>query len=307
MNIKILILGCNGFFGKNLKFLLKNEEYIFYYLDRQTVDIQNLSQLNDVFLTFKPDVVINCSGLIGSSESNKELDQLFILNTNITININVLTCCKNNNVKKIIMFSSYRIFLNSVEDNYDEHVLYNLDFTHNCNNTGYLLSKKIMHLQIDLFKQTSNVNIICFILPNIFGSYDLFSTNGRIVPSLINKIKIAKQENTTLIINGNEHKELNIIYINDIINIINICIQKNNINGDIIIFDKNAVVSLRELCNILAQKINYYNEIIFLDDMHCLQNKLYIPNTTKFNSYFEDFKFTDLNNSLQETINFYLS
>ena len=64
------------------------------------------------------------------------------------MNTNVLTCCKNNNVKTIIMFSSYRIFLNSTEDNYDERILYNLDFTNYHNNAGYLLSKKIMHLQI---------------------------------------------------------------------------------------------------------------------------------------------------------------
>ena len=307
MNIKILILGCNGFFGKNLKFLLKNDEYILHYLDRQTVDIQNLSQLNDVFLTFKPDVVINCSGLIGSSVSNKELDQLFILNTNITMNINVLTCCKNNNVKQIIMFSSYRIFSNNIEDSYDERELYSLDFTIKHNNIGYLLSKKIMHLQIDLFKQTTNINITCFILPNIFGPYDTFTTNGRIVPSIINKIKIAKQENTTLIMHGNEDTEINVIYINDIVNIINKCIQQNNMNDNIIIFDKDATVSIRELCNILAKKMNYNNEIVFLDYNHSYQNKLYIPNTDKFDTYFENFKFTDLNNSLQETINFYLS
>lgn len=306
MNIKILILGCNGFFGKNLKLLLRNEEYVFYYLDRQTVDIQNLSQLNDVFLTFKPDVVINCSGVIGSSESNKESDQLFILNTNITININVLTCCKNNNVKNLIVFSTYRIFLNTTHNDYDENALYNLDFTTKHSNSGYLLSKKIMHLQIDLFKQTSNVNIICLILPNIFGSYDTFSTNGRIVPSIINKIKTAKQENTRLIMHGHECTEINIIYINDIVNIINNCIQKNNINGNIIIFDKNAILSLRELCSIIAKKMDYNNEIVFSDDTHCLQNKLCIPNTNKFDTYFEDFEFTDLNNTLQETINFYL-
>lgn len=307
MNIKILILGCNGFFGKNLKLLLTNKEYILYYLDRQTVDIQNLCQLNDVFVTFKPDIVINCSGLIGSSESNKELDQLFILNTNIIININVLTCCKNNNVKTLIMFSTYRIFLNNTQDNYDECALNNLDFTTTKhNNGGYLLSKKIMHLQIDLFKQSSNVNIVCFILPNIFGPYDTFSTNGRIVPAVINKINIARQENKSLIIHSNENLELNIIYINDIVDIIHNCIQQNNINDNIIVFDKDAVISLKELCNILAKKMNYYNDIVFLNN-NSYQDKLCLPNTDKFNTYFKEFKFTDLNKSLQETINFYLS
>jgi len=301
MNIKILILGCNGFFGKNLKLLLKNENYTFCYLDRQSVDVQNLSQLNNIFVNLNPDIVINCCGLIGSSEANKNLDQEFILNINMILNINVLTCCKNNNVKKLILFSTYRIFSEDVQDTYDESEIHNLDFTTK-NNTGYLLSKKIMHLQIDIFKQNSNVNVICLILPNIFGPYDMFSTNGRIVSSIIHKIHIAKQENTVLTINGNENSQVNIIYINDIVCIINKCIQEN-INDNIIIFDKKTVLSLRELCHIVATKMNYNNELVF---SNCFDPaKICIPNTCKFNTYFNDFNFTDLNHSLQETIDFF--
>ena len=42
MNIKILILGSNGFFGKNLKKSFKNNyNYQFIFIERKDVDILN--------------------------------------------------------------------------------------------------------------------------------------------------------------------------------------------------------------------------------------------------------------------------
>ena len=78
MNIKkkILILGSNGFFGKNLKKLLKCSDRDLIYIERKDIDILDKEKLNQVFNNLQPSVVINCCGLIGSSESNKLIDQL---------------------------------------------------------------------------------------------------------------------------------------------------------------------------------------------------------------------------------------
>ena len=310
MNIKILILGSRGFFGKNLKLLLQNTNYTLYFLDRTIADAQNIVQLNSIFTEFTPEVVINCCGIVGSSELNKELDQTAILNTNINLNTNVFTCCKNNNVKKLIVFSSYRIFPNNIEDGYDESKLSCLDFSFshtNANNTGYLLSKKIMHLQIELMKQNTDIKIICLVLPNVFGLYDMFTMNGRIVPSFIHKINTAKEESTNLIINSDGRTMIDLIYMNDIVYIIDKCIKQSNITGDIIVFNENTKLTLEDLVNILAKKMNYIHQIVFTNVLSSKPPKLATPNNHKFNAYFEDFKFTDLNDSLQKTIDYYVN
>ena len=77
--IKILILGSNGFFGKNIKKLLKNINYEFLCIERKKIDILNKEQLDKVFISFDPSIVINCAGMVGSSESNKDNDQYDIL------------------------------------------------------------------------------------------------------------------------------------------------------------------------------------------------------------------------------------
>jgi GDP-L-fucose synthase len=304
MNIKILILGANGFFGKNLKFLLKNDKYECVYLDRKQIDVLNQEQLYKKFLIIQPHVVINCCGIVGSSKSNIILEQYDILNTNLQLNMNIINCCKKNNVKKILLFSSYRIFPTSIHENYNETSLSNdINFGINDNNSGYLLSKKIMHLQLELLKQITNMNIICLILPNIFGSYDNFSIDGRIVSSIIYKIKKAQSNNDDIYINSNENISVNLLYINDIVRIIDKCINDDTISGNIIILNKNNTVTLYELCNIIQNIMQYKNTIHYNNNEPYINNNIMNVDLNKFNRHFQNFEFTDLLTSLKQTIN----
>jgi len=171
--IKILILGSNGFIGKNLKNLLKiSENYKIYCIERNDIDILNINKLNNYFLCNKPSIVINCCGIVGSSEYNKNMNQLSILNENIILNINILECCQKYNVSKLIMFSTYRLFNNNDDFNENNDNFFTPDI--NSSNFGYLLSKHLLNLQLQLFQKYYNTSILCLILPNIFGLHDNF-------------------------------------------------------------------------------------------------------------------------------------
>jgi nucleoside-diphosphate-sugar epimerase len=148
------------------------------------LDVSNKTNLYQYFEKLKPDIVINCCGIVGSSEMNKYQSDFDILNTNILINTNILECCCKNNVEKLILFSTYRLYGDNVFEKYNE---LNINNTEIKNNIGYLFAKKVLHTQINLL-ENNKTNIICLILPNIFGLYDNFTLNGRIVPSLINLI-----------------------------------------------------------------------------------------------------------------------
>lgn len=304
MNIKILILGANGFLGKNLKNLLKNENYDFYYAERKDIDISDKQQLLNLFMRFSPDVVINCCGTVGSSESNKQKDQFDIFISNLILNTNILDCCKLFKIKKLILFSTYRLFPEDIPKNYNETNLVNTDLAKN--NIGYLLSKQIMDQQTKLLKKINNdMNIITLILPNIFGINDTFSINSRIVPAIITKINIANTNNTNVFINSHKYTKVNIIYVNDIVNIINKCIETDNITGNIIIFNKKNIFTLSELSSHIKGLTNFKNEIVFTNDIEPNDNNLMFPNISKFDNFFTDFVFTELNVSLENTINFF--
>ena len=307
MNIKkkILILGSNGFFGKNLKKLLKCSDMDLYYIERKDVDILDKEKLMLIFSNITPDIVINCCGLIGSSESNKFLNQFTILNTNLLLNINILECCDKYNVKKLITFSTYRLFMN-VEENYNEEDI-NINLK-NENNIGYLLSKSIMNIQIKLLKKKSTIKIICLILPNIFGLFDNFSVNGRIIPSLICKLHLANKQNDDLFIHSNSNVLVNIIFIDDIVKLIHHSIYEN-IEGNILVFNEDSTFNLLEVTQQLSKIMNFKNKIYFED---CEKNnvddaKIMKPNLSTFQKNFTNFKFTNVSIALQKTVEFFYS
>ena len=111
---KILIFGSDGFIGKNLKNNLKNvyedKNYEYIYLTKEKIDLKNKMALKNYMEWKHPNIVINSSGIVGSSILNQEKNEYNIFNENILILMNILECCKETNVEKLVLFSSYRLF-----------------------------------------------------------------------------------------------------------------------------------------------------------------------------------------------------
>ena len=305
--IKILILGSNGFFGKNFKKSLHKEEYEIFCLDKTNINLLDYISLNTYFKTTQPNIVLHCAGIVGSSEINKLNNQFDILNNNIIINSNILNCCKENNVDKIFIFSTYRMFSDDIVEQYDEtNLIHNTDRFMEHSNSGYLLSKHILQRQIQVYNKYDKNKIICFILPNVYGKYDMFSVNGRIVPSLICKMYDAMQNNTNVNINCNENTELNLVYINDIIKIVETCFY-NDLSGDIIVFNEENIVTLQEISHYIKTVMNFQNDVLFKNEIPVTSTNIMKPNISKFNTYFQEFKYTEILPSLQETVEYYIS
>lgn len=313
MNIKIIILGSNGFLGKNLKNLFKNENdsknIKLIFVNKKELDVSNKLILDSFFNENKPDIVINCCGVVGSSEMNKNNDQLHIFNENTILNINILDCCKVHNVKKIIMFSTYRIINNKCNvESYDESNFHQyFHFNEQYNNIGYLLSKHVLDMQIKILQKDSKIIVTSLILPNIFGINDNFCNDGKIIPSLLFKFKDAIIKNTNIYIKCNENNKVNLIYIDDLVNIIKECCINKNINGNMIVFNLNGTMAIKDLTDIIKSITNFKNKIIFENSLDNIDSKMIIPNINKFNSFFPKFVFTEIHYSLSQTINYYFS
>ena len=244
---------------------MKCFDYELIFLDRNNIDVLNSEKLHKVFATINPDIIINCCGMIGSSESNKSLNQSDIFNVNLILNINIFDCCKKYGIKKLIVFSTYRILMKNLTDEIREECIneyFNPDL--NNNNIGYLLSKSIMDNQIKMLTNETDIKVTCLILPNIFGLFDNFCINGRIIASIICKIYNAKLENTDLFIDSNSQTIVNIIFINDIIKIIKKCIYED-INCNLIILNSEATLTLQEVTTYLSKIMNFNNKIHFND------------------------------------------
>ena len=200
------------------------------------------------------------------------------------------------------MFSSYRLFGDDIHENYYEN---NIQISSIKYNKGYLTAKKILDTQIELFMKEYKINIVCLIMTNIFGCYDDFSINSRIVPSMITNIKKHIDENTDITISSNKNIFVNLVFVEDISRIIELCILSENVQGNILIFNKQGTITLENLTIQISKILNYQKKITFINDVASHNNNnIMKPNLSKFYTLFEDFKFTDLKTSLEKTIDF---
>lgn len=310
INKKIIILGRSGFLGSNLYFYFtKYTTHFIFSCEKKNVNILKEKELNDYIESIQPDIIINCCGLIGSSEINKYAEEYDIFHNNIILNMNIFNCCKKYNIPTLITFSTYRLFGDNITEKYNEtdiHSNYNIK-----NNAGYLLSKKVLDLQIQLLKTNNSSNIICFILPNIFGNYDTFIPNGKIVSALITKVFCAKQQNIDLYLDTNSNNKVNLIYAEDVFNIINQYIHLNdnpikNTKINILVFNKSGTVTLKQLAEYIKSHIQFNNEIIFSKNEK-VNDSIMNPDISLFESIFKNYKFYDIEQTLKETIDHYIS
>ena len=63
-------------------------------------------KLDDFFKEIQPDIVINCSGIVGNSVYNSVMNNYDIFSKNISMQINILDCCEKYKVQKIIFLSN---------------------------------------------------------------------------------------------------------------------------------------------------------------------------------------------------------
>ena len=300
MEKKILILASTSFIGKNIKKYFE-KKYTVFYINRKDVDFKNELLLKNAIKEIDPEIVINCCGIVGSSVKNKSLYDYDILNENIILNANILNSCKNLNIKKIIVFSSYRLFGDNIHENYNENDIQTSNFNYNI---GYLMSKKVLDTQIKLFMNDYKIDIVCLLLTNIYGCYDDFSINGRIVPSMLSNIKKNMENDSNTIINSNKNTLVNLIFVDDISKIVEISILKENIRGNIIVFNKNGIITLDNLTHKIAKILDYKKQILFKEDRQLIESNIMKPDLSTFNDFFNNFEFTDLEKGLEITTNF---
>ena len=306
---KILILGARGFIARNIyhKLNIANAELIFQ--DKEACNLYHLDSIQQSLFEHKPTIIINCAGIIGSSLSNKTKDQLDIFHSNIKININLLDAIKDATyVKQVIFFSSYRCFSKNKQIIQEEPMYDNFDLNNILDdaNSGYLVSKIMLEFQIKILSKNSNIIINNLYLPNIFGSFDYFNENSRIVPSLIYKIINLKKCAQPILKNKcHLNISLNLLYVDDLIKIIETIILKNINCGNLIIYNSNNTFTLDRLIYVLNTQI--YSDLDVLFD--CPETLSTLPhyNNDKFNSLFPNFIFTPIHESLDQTINHYLT
>jgi len=289
-----LITGGNGLLGSYFSFGLKP--------NRTELNLFDYDSLDNFVKKNKISKIIHAAAKVGGVKSNNEFSYDFFYE-NTKLNMNIMEVAKNNNIQSILFLLSTCIFPEKA------NLPLNVNDLHNGephpSNFAYAFSKRMTDIGSRALKKQYGINTSCLIPCNLYGKNDNYHIeNGHVIPSLIHKCYIAKKTNTPFIIWGTGNAEREFIYAQDLANII------FEINSKNIIIDKPMIISpgyslkIKDIVVLIADLMNYKGKIIF--DSEKPEGILKKPtNNSAFKDLFSNYKFTDIEIGLKETIDFF--
>ena len=299
----VLVTGGSGLIGKAIESIKNNYEYDFIFLSSSDCDLTDFNKTKELFNKIKPDYVIHLAANVGGlfKNMNQKVD---MFEKNLLINYNVIKCCHDFKIKKLISCLSTCIFPNDTTYPINESMLHN-GAPHNSND-AYSYAKRMIEVHSKAYREQYNNNFVCVIPTNVYGEYDNFSLeDGHVVPALIHKCYLAKQNNEPFVVYGSGKPLRQFIYSTDLAKLILWVLE--NYSGEPIILSPNErdEVPIKNVAELIAKEFDYDN-IKFDTSKSDGQFKKTADNTKLIDLYGE-FKFTTIEEGIKKSVNWFMN
>lgn len=288
-----LITGGTGLVGYQLQKLLPEAICI-----GSEFDLRDAIVVNQLFEKIKPTKVIHCAGKVGGLLGNMNHKGEFFYD-NIMMNTNVIEACRVYKVEKLVSFLSTCIFPNDVEYPLTEKKIH-IGPPHNSND-AYSYAKRMADVQIRAYNEQYGLNYTSVVPTNIYGQNDNFDLeNGHVVPSLIHKCYLAKQNNEDFRIWGSGKPLREFIHSSDIAKL-TVWALDNYTELEPIILSTSDEVTIKHIAELIAKEFDYEDRIVFETDKPDGQHRKPSDNA-KLKKYLPDYIFMSVEDGIKETV-----
>jgi GDP-L-fucose synthase len=297
---KTIVTGANGLVGYAIRQLNLPDTT---YLTREDIDLTDFKSTKNRFEEMAPENVIHLAAQVGGIGGNLIHSGEYFRN-NILINTNVLESARVVGTQKLISFMSTCVFPDKCTYPLNERDLHN--GPPHPSNFGYAYAKRMLEVQSSAYRKEWSCNYIVAIPTNIYGPNDNFSLiEGHVVPALIHKTYLAKKNGTDLSVWGSGKPLREFVYSVDIARI-TLWAVENYSEDTPIIFTSGIEATIRELTEVVAKKMKFEGKLIF--DSSKPDGQYRKPSdTTKLKKYLPDFKWTPLEEGIEQTVDWFLS
>jgi GDP-L-fucose synthase len=294
MENKILVTGGHGLVGS--EFIGKQ----YFKPTPKEFDLRIVENTNRLMLK-QFDGVIHCAGKVGGVGGNMNHKGEFFYD-NIMMNTNVIEGARLTGVKNLVSFLSTCVFPDQVEYPLTEKKIH-LGPPH-FSNDAYAYAKRMVDIQIRAYKEQYGLNYKSVIPCNIYGPNDNYDiVNGHVIPSLIHKCYLARENKTQLTIWGSGKPLREFIFSKDVAKLTEWVLYNYNENEPIIL-STSEEISIMDIVDIIVELMNFKGDVIF--DSSKPDGQFRKPSdNSKIKNYLPDFKFTPLYDGLKETIEYF--
>jgi len=298
--LSILVTGGTGLVGKAIEKISNNYNYKFYFISSKECDLTNYEMTNILFNKIRPDYVIHLAANVGGLFKNMN-HKVDMFEKNIIINMNVLKCCHNMKVKKVISCLSTCIFPDNTTYPINENMLHG--GPPHTSNDAYAYAKRMLEVQSKAYIDQYGDNFICVIPTNIYGPYDNYNLeDAHVIPAMIHRCYLAKMTNKKFIVRGTGIPLRQFIYSEDLAKLILWTLEKYNMKDSIILsVDPSSEVSIRDVANMIAREYDMEHMIEFDENYSDGQYKKTADNT-KLRNLYPEFEFKKIEDGIRESI-----
>jgi GDP-L-fucose synthase len=287
-----LITGGSGLVGSTIESKFKpSHDY---------VDLMDINWITRYITQNKIDSIIHCAAKVGGIKANSEhLGEFYY--DNITINANVLEAARLTGVKKVVSFLSTCVFPDNAVYPLSPEQMHQGE--PHSSNYAYAYTKRMLEVQSRAYRDQYGCNFVTVIPCNIYGPNDNFNLDsGHVIPSLIHKCYIAKENNTDFEIWGTGKPYREFIYSKDV-GYIAEWVLENYDDPEPLIISPDEEINIAVLAQDIAWKMGFEGNIVFNQEKDGQFRKP--SDNSKLKSLFPNYKFVPIEIGLHKTIEWF--
>ena len=232
-------------------------------------------------------------------------DRVSMLEKNMRMNLNVVTCAHEAGVKNLVACLSTCIFPDEVETYPLQEQDLHRGPPHD-SNYAYAYAKRVLEIQCRLYRETFGVNFVCVIPTNIYGTHDNFSlTDGHVIPALIHRCYMAQKESTEFRVAGTGRPMRQFIHSDDVARLVLWVLHDRRGTEDLILAPgPDEEVSIEHVARIVARSFNYEHRLVFDDSLPDGQQRKTASNTRLVQEY-GDLRLTSLEEGIPGVVEWF--
>lgn len=306
--MKVMILGGHGFVGRTLvKFLNNTEHELFPLSRRDGLDLTDYNITKKYFSDIKPDAITNCAALVGSLNYVTQ-QAAEIVDVNARMVLNLYKATYEVLPKSILINPIANCAFPGYLEKYTEDSIWSGPIHQSV--LSYGSTRRMILVLSKCYEMQHNLRSINFFVPNMYGPYDSTDPNkAHALNALISKVVKANNENEgTINVWGSGIAIREWLHAKDFGNIISQTLKRldDYVFAEPINIGQNFGMNIRDLLAIIIKEVGYKGAVNWDRSMPDGAPRK-VMDDTRFRKVFPDFKFTEFNRGIRETIKYYKS
>ena len=290
---KILITGGTGLIGSAFDEGVKVGSSHFNLISR--------SETDHMMNRYKPEIIIHTAARVGGIGANMQYPARFYYE-NITMNTNIIDSAYKHGVSKLVCFLSTCVFPDQVDYPLTEEKIH-LGPPHP-SNAAYAYAKRMADIQIQAYNRQYGTKYFSVIPCNVYGINDNFNLeSGHVIPMLIHKCWLAKQNNTPFEVWGDGSPLREFVYSKDIADIVTRLVDVYD-GTEPVIISNPVEYSIQDVVKLIVKYMEFDGDIKWLSEKPNGQYRKPSENQ-KLISILNEYKFTPLEEGLKLTIEWF--